>query len=214
MRTAIRLEVIETESKKESKPPLPGEKSYIVMKASAEEALNLAADWWETKEVPKYVHTRQIDRDDLPAFVDLYNRCFLASPDPFCPLTIEEAEKLDFEGVFIAEMWQGLAGFIACFIEEDETSIYGEITGIGVLPSRRRKGVATALIRIASEYFIDAGVEEVFCEVFEENLPSLMLINAYGFEEVGRRRIPGVTASTEPAKPEAPGGKIPGWIRG
>ena len=179
------------------------------MKANAEQALALAADWWENKEVPKYVHVRGLERDDLPEFVELYNKCFLASPDPFCPLTIDEASKLDFEGVFIAEMWDTLAGFIACFIQEDEESIYGEITGIGVLPSRRRKGVATALIRSASEYFIDAGVEEVYCEVFEENMPSLMLIQAYGFVEVGKRRIPGITAPADSeATCNAPGGKI------
>ncbi len=180
------------------------------MKASAEQALALAADWWENKEVPRYVHVRGLHRDDLPEFVEVYNKCFLASPDPFCPLSITEAERLDFEGVFIAEMWNTLAGFIACFIEEDEDSIYGEITGIGVLPSRRRKGVATALIRSASEYFIDAGVEEVYCEVFEENTPSLMLIQAYGFVEVGKRRIPGITgtAGSDATECEAPGGKI------
>ncbi|MFW9918075.1 MAG: GNAT family N-acetyltransferase [Candidatus Thorarchaeota archaeon] len=182
------------------------------MKAHAEQALALAADWWENKEVPKYVHVRGLERDDLPEFVELYNKCFLTSPDPFCPLTIEESQKLDFEGVFVAEMWDALSGFIACFIEEDEESIYGEITGIGVLPSRRRKGVATALIRSASEYFIDAGVEEVYCEVFEENSPSLMLIQAYGFIEVGKRRIPGVTGTTGPDdatdEDAAPRGKI------
>lgn len=201
--------VISTESKKVVTPPHPGEKAYLIMKADAEQALALAADWWEEKEVPKYVHVRGLERNDLPEFVDLYNKCFLASPDPFCPLTTEEVQKLDFEGVFVAEMWKSLAGFIACFIEEDEESIYGEITGIGVLPSRRRKGVATALIRCASEYFIDAGVEEVYCEVFEENKPSLMLIQAYSFVEVGKRRIPGVTATSDATtETDVHGGKI------
>ncbi len=183
------------------------EKAYLVMKANAEQALALAAEWWEHKEVPKYIHTRQLQRSEIEEFVDLYNRCFIASPDPFSPLTVEEAQKLDFEGVFVAEMWDTLVGFIACFIERDDESIYGEITGIGVLPNRRRRGVATALIRIASEYFIDAGIEEVYCEVFEENTPSLMLIQAYGFVEVGRRNVPGITAGRD-IEADTPGGKI------
>ncbi len=177
------------------------------MKANAEEALNLAAGWWENKEVPKYVHVRQMKRDDIAEFVDLYNRCFLASPDPFRPLTVEEAEQLDFEGVFVAEMWDTLAGFIACFVDKDGESLYGEITGIGVLPNRRRKGVATALIRRASEYFIDADIDEIYCEVFEENTPSRMLILAYGFKEVGKRAIPGMVATPE-ADDVPSGGKI------
>ncbi|MDF1538882.1 MAG: GNAT family N-acetyltransferase [Candidatus Thorarchaeota archaeon] len=183
-------------------------KSYLIMKASAEEALSLAAEWWENKEVPKYIHVRMIERTDLEAFVELYNKCFLASPDPFRLLTLEEAQRLDFEGVFVAEMWDTYSGFIACFVEKDENSIYGEITGIGVLPSRRRRGVATALIRCASEYFIDAGVEDVYCEVFEDNAPSQMLIASYGFKEVGRRDIPGITAPSEIESISPRGGKI------
>jgi ribosomal protein S18 acetylase RimI-like enzyme len=183
-------------------------KSYLVMKANAEEALSLAADWWDNKKVPDYVRVQRLERDYLKEFVELYNKCFLTSPDPFCPLSLEEADKLDFEGVFVAEMWNTLAGFIACFIEKSKGTTYGEITGIGVLPSRRRKGVATALVRRAAEYFLDAGIDEVYCEVFEENIPSLSLILAYGFEEVGRREIPGITAEPREAEHGSYGGKI------
>ncbi len=186
----------------------PHSKSYLIMKASAEEALSLAAEWWEQKEVPKYIRVRMIERCDIKAFVELYNKCFLVSPDPFRLLGFEEALNLNFEGVFVAEMWDTYSGFIACFVEKDEDSIYGEITGIGVLPSRRRRGVATALIRRASEYFIDAGVEDVYCEVFEDNTPSQMLIASYGFKEVGRRDIPGVTAPSDIQTSPPQGGKI------
>ncbi len=182
-------------------------RSYLIMKADAEEALELAAEWWENKEIPRYVHVRNLHKDEIDEFVEVYNKCFLASPDPFCPLTTEEALKLDTESVYVAEMWDTLAGFIACFVEKDEDSFYGEITGIGVLPSRRRRGVATALIRKAAEFFIDAGVDEVYCEVYEENTPSKMLIQAYGFEEVGRREIP-MEPNKTPHEDELPGGKI------
>jgi len=160
------------------------------MKAESEVALTLAEEWWKGKEVPSYIKIHQFEMDDVEEFVNLYNRCFLASPDPFCPLTIEQAKQLEPEGIFVAKLWGNLAGFIACFVEKQSSSIYGEITGIGVLPSRRRKGVATALIKRASEYFLNSGVEEVYCEVYEENIPSQLLIQAYGFEQVGRRDIP------------------------
>ncbi len=185
-------------------------RSYLVMKAEAETALKLAEDWWGDKEVPSYIKIHQFEMSDVEEFVDLYNRCFLASPDPFCPLTAEQAKQLDPEGIFVAKLWGSLAGFIACFVEKQKDSIYGEITGIGVLPSRRRKGVATALIKRASKYFLDSGVDEVYCEVYEENLPSQMLIQAYGFVEVGRRDIPmqaGTPAESTQVS-ELPGGKI------
>ncbi len=182
-------------------------RSYLVMKADAKEALELAKDWWSEKEIPTYVRIKQLEKEQIEEFADVYNRCFMASPDPFCPLTIEQATQLDNEGIFVAELWGNIAGFIACFVEKKPDSIYGEITGIGVLPTRRRKGVATALIQEATEYFLAAGVEEVYCEVYEENTPSQMLIMAYGFREVARRDIP-IESSPDDPELDLPGGKI------
>lgn len=185
-------------------------RSYLVMKAESEKALRLAEEWWGDKEVPSYIKIHHFEMSDVEEFVSLYNRCFLASPDPFCPLTPEQAEQLNPEGIFVAKLWGKLAGFIACFVEKQSDSNYGEITGIGVLPSRRRKGVATALIKRASKYFLDSGVDDVYCEVYEENLPSQMLIQAYGFVEVGRRDIPMQAGDSVQSKSSAelPGGKI------
>lgn len=183
-------------------------RSYLIMKADSKIALKLAEKWWSGRETPSYVKIQPFDKREVDSFVELYNRCFLASPDPFCPLTPEEARKLEPEGIFVAKLAGKHVGFIACFIEKQSESIYGEITGIGVLPNRRRNGVATALIKRATKYFLEAGAGEVYCEIYEENLPSLMLIKAYGFEEVGRREVPmQVTTQAEDA-PELPGGKI------
>lgn len=182
--------------------------SYLIMRADVQEAMALTEDWWESKTIPSYVHVRRLKSDDIAAFVDLYNRCFLTSPDPFCPLTLENVRKLETEGIFVAELWGNLSGFIACFVEIKDDSNYGEITGIGVLPPRRRRGIATALIQRAVEYFIDAGVDEVYCEVFTENIPSRMLIMAYGFSEVGRREIPTEGPQEGQTELHYPGGKI------
>ncbi|MFX1368933.1 MAG: GNAT family N-acetyltransferase [Promethearchaeota archaeon] len=182
-------------------------RSYLVMKAEAKAALEFAEAWWSEKEIPTYVRIKQLDIEQIEEFAEVYNRCFMTSPDPFCFLTVEQAEQLDNEGIFVAELWGDIAGFIACFVEKKPDSIYGEITGIGVLPARRRKGVATALIQKATEYFLAAGVEEIYCEVYEENTPSQMLIMAYGFREVGRRDIP-IESSPDDPDLDLPGGKI------
>ncbi len=194
----------------DSDTPSSAIRSYLVMKAESKEALKLAKEWWGDKEVPSYIKIHQFELSDVDEFVNLYNRCFLASPDPFCPLTPEQATKLDPEGIFVAKLGDTLAGFIACFVENQSDSNYGEITGIGVLPSRRRKGVATALIKSASKYFLESGVDEIYCEVYEENIPSQMLIGAYGFVEFGRRDIPMQASIKSDSVPETdlPGGKI------
>ncbi|MFW9834469.1 MAG: GNAT family N-acetyltransferase [Candidatus Thorarchaeota archaeon] len=183
-------------------------RSYLIMKAEAQKALKLAEEWWKDRSVPPYVKIQGLDMNEVEKFTQLYNRCFIASPDPFCPLNPEEARQLDQEGIFIARFAGKMVGFIACFVEKTDGSIYGEITGIGVLPSRRRKGVATALIKRATQYFIDSGVEDVYCEVYEENIPSQLLILAYGFKEVGRRDIPMDTTSVREEAKDLPGGKI------
>ena len=193
--------------KSESRPD-ESVRSYLIMKAEAHEALSLAEEWWKGKETPTYVKIKNLDLPEVHEFTQLYNRCFLASPDPFCPLTPEEAEQLDPEGIFIAKLGVKPVGFIACFVEKKDESIYGEITGIGVLPSKRRKGIATALIKRATTYFLDSGVEEVYCEVYEKNTPSQLLIMAYGFKEVGRRDIPMRTSSVKDEESDLPGGKI------
>ncbi|NHI84060.1 MAG: GNAT family N-acetyltransferase [Candidatus Thorarchaeota archaeon] len=182
-------------------------RSYTIMKADTQEALELAKKWWSNRSVPSYVSVRRLDKERLTEFVEVYNRCFIASPDPFCPLTNEQAAHLDTEGIFIADLWGQIAGFIACFVERRQMSVFGEITGIGVLPSRRRRGIATALIQRAVEYFLAAGVDEVYCEVYEKNIPSQMLILAYGFKEVGRRSVP-IVSSLEDPETDLPGGKI------
>jgi len=178
------------------------------MKARTKEALELARNWWKAKTVPEYVKVLPLKPEELAGFVDLYNRCFLAAPDPFRMLSLEDAQKLNPEGIFVARLWGTLAGFIACFVQRGDQSVYGEITGIGVLPSRRRKGVATALIQRAVEYFIASGVEEVYCEIYEENLPSKLLVMTYGFREIGRREIPAEGESAERPDDRHPGGKI------
>jgi ribosomal protein S18 acetylase RimI-like enzyme len=183
-------------------------KSYLVMKARTKEALELARNWWKTKTVPEYVKVLPLKPEELTDFVDLYNRCFLAAPDPFRMLSFEDAQKLNPDGIFVARLWGTLAGFIACFVQKEDQSVYGEITGIGVVPSRRRRGVATALIQRAVEYFIASGAEEVYCEIYEENLPSKLLVMTYGFREIGRREIPVEADTAGYSHDQYPGGKI------
>ncbi len=183
-------------------------RSYLILKADAQEALKLAEDRWTGKETPTYIKIENLDLNEVGEFTQLYNRCFLAAPDPFCALTPDEAKKLDPEGIFVAKMAGTLVGFIACFVEKKEDSNYGEITGIGVHPARRRRGIATALIKRATTYFLKSGVEEVYCEVFEENTPSLLLVMTYGFKQIGRRNIPINTVSAKDETSDLPGGKI------
>jgi len=137
------------------------------------------------------IKVRKISSVDIDAFCNLYNRVFLAAPDPFRELTRQDVERLLREdSIFLAEMYGQPVGFIVLVLYDEDTEVVGEIASIGVLAQRRRHGVATALIRAAATFLSDEGIKKATCEVFAENMPSYELITAHGFKKVGERLIP------------------------
>lgn len=65
----------------------------------------------------------------------------------------------------------------------DET----EILSIGVVPSARRSGTASALLQIIEQDIKQLGVKTIFLEVDESNIPAIELYKKTGFFNVGRR---------------------------
>ena len=63
----------------------------------------------------------------------------------------------------------------------------GEILNLAVLPSARRRGVATALLEAALEQLRLAGVTAVFLEVRESNRGAQALYLRRGFRVIGGR---------------------------
>ncbi|MHB1218828.1 MAG: GNAT family N-acetyltransferase [Alphaproteobacteria bacterium] len=87
-------------------------------------------------------------------------------------------------GVFAAlAMDMAPIGFVLWRVAADEA----EILSIGVLPSARRHGIATALLEAATVSLLAAGVASLFLEVAEDNQAALAFYRAHGFDEVGRR---------------------------
>ena len=78
----------------------------------------------------------------------------------------------------------GLVGYIVARRVLDE----GEILNLGVALPMRRRGVGRALVRRVLTTFAASGVAAVFLEVRDSNLPAQRLYEAFGFQEVGRRR--------------------------
>ena len=73
--------------------------------------------------------------------------------------------------------------FIVWRIVVDEA----EIISIGVAPSARRTGTASALMQIAEQDLKNNGAHTIFLEVDETNTPAIMLYKKCGFENAGRR---------------------------
>lgn len=74
-------------------------------------------------------------------------------------------------------------GFMLWRVAADEA----EILSLGVLPSARRHGIATALLEAATVSLLAAGVASLFLEVAEDNQAALAFYRIHGFGEAGRR---------------------------
>ncbi len=101
------------------------------------------------------------------------------------------------------------AGFMLWRVVADEA----EILSLGVLPSVRRHGIATALLEAAVVSLLAAGVASLFLEVAEDNRAALAFYRTHGFGAVGRRsryyrRVDGQDADALVLKLTFPVGKI------
>jgi ribosomal-protein-alanine N-acetyltransferase len=63
-----------------------------------------------------------------------------------------------------------------------------QILNVSVVPERRRRGIATALMRRFIEQSAAGGAQQVFLEVRASNKAAIELYRAIGFYEVARRR--------------------------
>ena len=64
----------------------------------------------------------------------------------------------------------------------------GEIYRIATLPAYRKRGIAYRLLDYAVKTERGRGLESLFLEVREKNVPARKLYLAYGFSEIGKRR--------------------------
>ena len=84
----------------------------------------------------------------------------------------------------VSEREGSLAGFLFARQIGDEA----EILNVGVLPSERRCGVGSALLREALNQLRRRGASRVFLEVRESNRKAIAFYNKHGFSETGRRK--------------------------
>ncbi len=135
-------------------------------------------------EISSKMKIRNIDKTrEKDIFIDLFNRSFTYSKNPFIPLTLGELDEVPAEDIFVAENKEGkLVGFIIVNIEEREGERIGLISQIGVHPSFRKSGVATALAVHGGLYLKDKGIKKWICEVYSENLSAVNFIKSFGFK--------------------------------
>lgn len=91
--------------------------------------------------------------------------------------------------VLVAETGGGFAGFVACYIAEDEviaetpdSNRYGYVSDIFVAPDRRGSGLAQALLAAAERHFAAAGIARLRIGVLAANRMACRAYEKHGFE--------------------------------
>ncbi|OLS26268.1 MAG: hypothetical protein HeimC3_10470 [Candidatus Heimdallarchaeota archaeon LC_3] len=125
------------------------------------------------------------DNSMTETFAMIFNTILLTSPDPYRPMTLEDAKIFSPDGTFLAYLYGQPAGFAALTVEDTEEGKIGVIAGIGVMPKFRGKKVALALTTTIIEWFNKKNVKKLQCEVYEFNDISYNFISSLGFHEVG-----------------------------
>jgi ribosomal protein S18 acetylase RimI-like enzyme len=132
---------------------------------------------------------REAKEADLVSVMNIYNKAWMTSNEPFAPMRIESLKKI-FNipeiTIFIANVYGNDAGFIILDFEGDNKE-YGVIAGLGIMPRFQRKGLGKILGMAAWNFFKQKGVIELRCEVHVDNKASYNFIKSLGFEESGTK---------------------------
>jgi ribosomal protein S18 acetylase RimI-like enzyme len=91
--------------------------------------------------------------------------------------------------MFVAELGGGFAGFLACYIADDDaiaetpdSNRYGYVSDIFVVPDRRGSGVAQALLAAAERHLATTGVARLRIGVLAANRIACRAYEKHGFE--------------------------------
>jgi ribosomal-protein-alanine N-acetyltransferase len=111
----------------------------------------------------------------LKNIVNLHRACF-----PQKPWTADDFSELKKSG---CEIISSAHGFIVWRVVVDEA----EIITIGVHPDFRGTGIASAMLVLAESEIAKAGVQKIFLEVAEDNLPARKLYEKNGYKQIAKR---------------------------
>ena len=111
----------------------------------------------------------------LEQLAELHKLCF-----PHRPWGADDFRDLKKSG---CEIVASENGFIVWSTVADES----EIITIGVHPTARGAGIATAMLALMEHEKKKAGAKTIFLELSAENAPAIALYKKYGFTQNGRR---------------------------
>jgi ribosomal-protein-alanine N-acetyltransferase len=112
---------------------------------------------------------------DLPSVYRLEKISF---PDPYPYLLLLQLLLRNPETFIVAESEGDIVGYAASSIESKSV---GHVISIAVLPSLRRRGIASMLMDTLEKRMIEAGAISFYLEVSEDNIPAQNLYAKRGY---------------------------------
>ena len=118
----------------------------------------------------------------LDKFSEIENQCF--DQEAFTKRQLAYL-LTDYNSIgLVAKTDNAVAGFIISQVEIENDTTYGHIITINVVPSCRRKGVGTQMLKEMEKILKEKGINECHLEVREDNHAALKLHLTSGYQKV------------------------------
>lgn len=129
---------------------------------------------------PDQVHVVPLRGAHIAALAAIEKACFA---DPWSEAALSEELFNDCARFFVAEKHGEVVGYLGSHVVADEMTI----ANVAVAPSRRREGVATALLNTVDRYAKRHALSRITLEVRVSNSAAIALYEGTGFEKDGIR---------------------------
>ena len=130
---------------------------------------------------------REVNGTDLELLMNIYNKAWLTSHEPYRALTIDDVKDLFNDPdltIFIARVYGIDAGFMILDFEGPKNE-YGIIIAMGVIPRFQRRGLGKIMALTAWDFFKKKNIIELRSEVYIDNFTSYNFLKSLGFEDKG-----------------------------
>lgn len=123
---------------------------------------------------------RPMQEKDLDAVAAIEAACI---QQPWSRKSFAESLEKEYSLFLVAEEEEEVCGYIGLYLTYEDA----EITGIAVLPEKRRGGRGKELLEQAIGHAEKKGVQRILLEVRKSNEPAQAFYKKMGFEEMGNR---------------------------
>ena len=124
---------------------------------------------------------REMTEKDLDAVAAIEAECI---KQPWSRKSFAESLTKDYSLFLVEESEGKIWGYIGIYLIYEDT----EITGIAVLPEKRRCGIGKKLLLSAAECAVERSAQRILLEVRESNEAARAFYLELGFHEIGIRK--------------------------